>query len=405
MRIVNKKTLIGGALLMGSFSALYFALPPLTATIYDSSAPGSTDTVKATSTPSSKATEKSKEPEIIVTHLKTPEPLKSLYMTSWVAGDKQWRNSIVRMIDETELNAIVIDVKDYSGGISFKVSNPVLDTIAAQENRIPDIKKFIDELHKKGIYVIARISVFQDPKLVKKHPELAVKRASDGAVWKDYKGISWIDAGARDAWDYVAEIGKESYAVGFDELNFDYIRFPSDGNMRDIAYPWSGKRPKADVLEEFFAYLHDALAPTGAILSADLFGMTTTNVDDLNIGQVLERVAPHFDYVAPMVYPSHYPPKFNGYPNPNLVPYDVVKFSLDRAVARLTASDAAQAGMNAATTSPQKIRPWLQDFQYGGTYGPKEVRAQIQATYDAGLTSWMLWDPAVRYTREVLQNE
>lgn len=393
MKTVGGKSLLAGALLMGSFSVLYFALPSLTATIYDSSA--TTEAIKGVSTSSPSVTKKLKEPEIVVTHLKTPEPLKALYMTSWVAGEKKWRDSIVRIIDETELNAIVIDVKDYSGGISFKVSNPVLDAVGAQENRIPDIKKFISELHQKGIYVIARISVFQDPKLVKKHPEFAVKRASDGAIWKDYKGISWIDVGARDAWDYVAEIGKESYAVGFDELNFDYVRFPSDGNMRDIAYSWSGKRPKADVLEEFFSHLHNALAPTGAILSADLFGMTTTNMDDLNIGQVLERAVPYFDYIAPMVYPSHYPPKFNGYPNPNLVPYEVVKFSLDRAVARI----------NAATTSPLKIRPWLQDFQYGGTYGPKEVRAQIQATYDAGLTSWMLWDPAVRYTRGALRNE
>lgn len=393
MKKIGSKSLLAGALLMGSFSVLYFALPPLTATIYDSSA--TTETIKGASTSSPDVTQKPKEPEIVVTHLETPQPLKALYMTSWVAGEKKWRDSIVRIIDETELNAIVIDVKDYSGGISFKVSNPVLDTVGAHENRIPDVKKFIHELHQKGIYVIARISVFQDPKLVKKRPELAVKRASDGTIWKDYKGISWIDAGARDAWEYTAEIGKESYAVGFDELNFDYIRFPSDGNMKDIAYPWSGKHAKAQVLEEFFSYLHDALAPTGAILSADLFGMTTTNTDDLNIGQVLERATPYFDYVAPMVYPSHYPPKFNGYPNPNLVPYDVVKFSLDRAVKR----------MNAATTSPQKIRPWLQDFQYGGTYGPKEIRAQIQATYDAGLTSWMLWDPAVRYTREALNKE
>lgn len=391
MKKSKRTSLLIGALVIGSFSALYFALPPFTGTTYDSSAKLEVKTL-STSTPPTTIVKK--EPEIVVTHIKTPTSLKAIYMTSWVAGDKKWRDSIVRLIDETELNALVIDVKDYSGGISFKVSNPLLDTIGAQENRIPDIKKFISELHQKGIYVIARIAAFQDPKFVKKHPEFAVKRASDGAVWKDYKGISWIDAGARDAWKYIAEIGKESYAVGFDELNFDYIRFPSDGNMKDIAYPESGKRLKADVLEEFFTYLHDVFTPTGVIISADLFGMTTTNSDDLNIGQVLERAAPHFDYIAPMVYPSHYPPKFNGYPNPNLVPYEVVKFSLDHAVLR----------MNNASTSPQKIRPWLQDFQYGGTYGPKEVRAQIQATYDAGLTSWMLWDPAVRYTRAALEN-
>lgn len=386
----RRKVLVTGALVAGSLSVFYFVLPSLGTITYDAAGDRADAPQDAASPDLSLG-----EQKITVIHLPPPEPLKAIYMTSWVAGERKWRDSIMRMIEETELNALVIDVKDYSGGISFLVSNPVLDAVGAHENRIPDIKEFIHELHQKGIYVIARISVFQDPKLVKMRPDLAVRRASDGAIWKDYKGISWIDAGARDAWHYVAEIGKEAYAVGFDELNYDYIRFPSDGNMKDIAYPLSGKRPKADVLEEFFAYLQKELSPMGVKLSADLFGMTTTNVDDLNIGQVLERALPHFDYIAPMVYPSHYPPKFNGHPNPNLVPYEIVKFSLDRAVARTLA----------ASTTPAKIRPWLQDFDYGGNYGPAEVRAQIKATYDAGLTSWMLWDPAVRYTREALEQE
>ena len=219
-------------------------------------------------------------------------------------------------------------------------------------------------------------------------PDLAVRRASDGGVWADYKGISWIDPGAKEYWNYLVKIGKESYNDGFDELNFDYIRFPSDGNMKDIKYPFTGTTTKAVMMKNFFSFLNDQLKPTGATLSADLFGMTTTNTDDLNIGQVLENALPYFDYIAPMVYPSHYPSGFLNYKNPASLPYEVVKYSLDKAVARTIL----------ASTTPYKIRPWLQDFDLGATYTASMVRKQIQATYDAGLDSWMLWDAANTYT-------
>jgi len=129
------------------------------------------------------------------------------------------------------------------------------------------------------------------------------------------------------------------------------------------------------------------------VLSADLFGMVTTNSDDLNIGQILEYAAPYFDYISPMVYPSHYPRGFNGWQNPNNYPYEVVNFSMSKAVEKLVN----------ASTSPLKLRPWLQDFDYGGDYDIPEVKAQIQATYDAGLTSWMLWSASNRYTRGALE--
>jgi len=214
-------------------------------------------------------------------------------------------------------------------------------------------------------------------------------------VWKDGKGISWLDPGATEVWDYLVEIGREAHRIGFDELNFDYIRFPSDGNMNDIAYPYSKDRPKPLVIKDFNAYIREKLGSTGAVLSADLFGMTTTNKDDLNIGQVLENAFPYFDYIAPMVYPSHYPAGFNGYKNPAQKPYEIIKYSMDKAVARAIT----------ATTSPLKLRPWLQDFSLGAVYTPEMVRAQIQATYDAGLTSWLLWNASNRYTVGALEKE
>ncbi|MBU4057764.1 putative glycoside hydrolase [Patescibacteria group bacterium] len=262
--------------------------------------------------------------------------------------------------------------------------------------------------------------------MVKKRPDLAVKRASDGSVWKDHKGISWLDAGSKEVWDYVIAIGQESYRIGFDELNFDYIRFPSDGNMNDIYYPLSEEKILADeengkaiVIENFFRYLSKKLKKTtGVTLSADLFGMVTTNSDDLNIGQVLERALPYFDFIAPMVYPSHYPKTFLGLSNPAAYPYGVVKYSMDFAVKRAVEFDNIGVATTTATAtmattkftketskSVKKLRPWLQDFDLGATYTAEMVRKQIQATYDSGLTSWMLWDAANTYTENALLKE
>ncbi len=331
----------------------------------------------------------------IVKHLPTPEPLKALYMTSHVGGHMKMRADLIDLIERTELNAVVLDIKDYTGRISFEVENHELAKFGSVEKRIPDIKEFIGMLHDKGIYVIGRISVFQDSHLVKTHPEWAVKTKS-GAVWKDRKGISWLDVGAKPVWDYITLIGDEAYAVGFDELNFDYIRFPSDGNMDDISYPYSQGKVKSHVLKEFFAHIDNTYRPKNIPISLDLFGMTTSNKDDLGIGQILEDALAHFDYVAPMVYPSHYPPNFNGWKNPAAMPYEVIFYAMKKGYDRAVL----------ASTTPSKLRPWLQDFSIGGTtYTPAMVKAQVQATYDVGLTSWMMWNASNRYTEEALQKQ
>lgn len=342
-------------------------------------------------------------PVFVATHVPVPASVRAIYMTSWVAGTKSMRDHIMALINDTELNTVIIDIKDYSGHIAFSVDDVVVSKYGASENRFPDAREFIALLHNKGIYVIGRITVFQDPFLAEARPDLAVKKASDtNTLWKDYKGIEYIDPGAKEGWEYIASLARASYELGFDELNFDYIRFPSDGNMRDIYYPFSETRiladtslGKAEVLRDFFRFLSGSLSDIrekGAMLSADLFGMTTTNTDDLNIGQILEYAEPSFDYLAPMVYPSHYPTGFHGFVNPNSHAYEVVKYSMDSAVTRLLA----------ASSTPNKLRPWLQDFDYGAVYDAAKVREQIQAVYDAGLSSWMLWDPSNTYTREAL---
>ena len=242
---------------------------------------------------------------------------------------------------------------------------------------------------------------------------MAVKSASTGKPWKDRKGLNFLDVGGKGTWDYIVAIARDASSIGFDEINFDYIRYPSDGNMKDAVYTLSSG-PKAEQLEKFFKYLSVEMKKSNIVTSADLFGMTTTNYDDLNIGQVLERTLPYFDYVAPMVYPSHYPKNFNGWKNPNTVPYQLIHFVMGRAVERAEATSTAVAMLDNTkidlgtstkkvlyTHEPQnklKLRTWIQDFDYGGNYDIPEVKAQIKATYDVGLTSWMIWAPSNKYT-------
>ena len=410
----------GSFILPDFFSIKYTSSKRLVASVA-----GSDNSTKGDSTVSGMAT--SAPP--VITHLATPPSVRALYMTSWVAGTQTIRKHVMDLLSTTEANAVVIDIKDYTGKISFETSDASLNSTGCIEKRIPDVIALINELHAKGIYVIGRVAVFQDPCFVKLHPEAAVKRSSDGGIWKDRKGISWMDAGSKEVWDYVSKIATTSYAMGFDEINFDYIRFPSDGNMHDIAFPASGARTKAAVIGDFFKYLDkhlrdgrassstdpafDALytaytatssnseaskakgTEAGRVMgngrlvtSADLFGLVTVANDDLGIGQTLAHTLPYVDYIDPMVYPSHFAKGWNNFKNPADHPYDVIKISMASAVARAKAQ-----GQN-----PQKLRPWLQDFNLGATYTAGMVRQQIQATYDDGLTSWLMWDPNNRYT-------
>lgn len=388
------------------FLLSYFLVPEILAVKYH--IPSISETVNAIS--------KKSEEEIPKTiHIKTPEPLKAIYMSACYAGSKELRAGLVKLIDETELNAIIIDIKDYSGKISFLPNDDWKDYLSTICNAL-DMKEFVESLHAKDIYVIGRVTALQDPYFANLHKEIAVKTSSDKTkLWQDRKGINYLDPEAPLAREHLVKLAKDSYDAGFDEINFDYIRFPSDGNMKDIYFPFSEGKSKPEVMEGFFKYLHDELSPKGIVTSADLFGMTTTNYDDLNIGQVLERALPYFDYIAPMVYPSHYPPNFNGWKDPNKYPYELIKFVMDSAVERTIAtSTKAQTfdGIKIASTTPQlytkesfdklKMRPWIQDFDYGGSYDIAEVKAQIKATYDTGLTSWMLWAPSNKYTAGAL---
>lgn len=336
-----------------------------------------------------KKTEKQKE----IKHIKTPEPLKGIYMTSWVAGTTSRREELVKLMDSTEINSVMIDIKDYTGKIFLKTDNSLLHSFGALENRIPDLKDFIKILHNKNIYVMARISVFQDDYLAKKKPEFAIKN-KNGGVWRDNKGISWLDPANKKIWDYTVEIAKETEKAGFDEISFDYIRFPSDGNLANTVYSsWDKKNSKSEIIKSFFAYLNKNLNGFGIPISANLFGLTLHRTDDMNIGQILENTAPYFDYINPMVYPSHYPAGFSGFKNPAEHPYEIILDGLERGKERLIL----------ATSTPFKLRPWLQDFDLGANYDADMVKKEKQAVYDAGLTSWISWNSRNVYTKDAYE--
>lgn len=333
---------------------------------------------------------------IVVTHIDTPTEVKAVYISSWVAGSPKFRDSIIDMIDKTELNAIVIDIKDSTGRVGFDMDNTELRKIGSIEKRIPDIRALTDKLHKKNIYIIGRISVFQDPYMTKNYPEWAITKKSDGTVWKDRKGLSFLDPAKKEVHDYILTIAKSSYKEGFDEINFDYIRYPSDGNMKDINYHLKEGETRADNIEKFFKYLNSEMKKDNNIpMSADLFGLTTEVIDDMGIGQVWEKALPYFDFLCPMVYPSHYPAGHAGYTNPSLYPYEVINRALIGAINKT----------NKVSDNINKIRPWLQDFDLGTVYTKELVQAEMKAVYDNKLKSWMLWDPANKYTPQALKAE
>ena len=365
------------------------------------------------------------------TVLRVPIPkegVKAIYMSQCYASVPRLRQKLIDIAKTTEVNSIIVDIKDYTGTIAFTPLTPSLRQ-GGKGCKVSDMKELVKQMHEAGIYVIGRITVFQDPYLTELHPEWAVKsRTRADGIWRDGKGLAFFDVGAKPYWDVVVQISLDSYAIGFDELNYDYVRFPSDGNMKDARYSMSIDGPekgtRADHLEHFFQYLTKnvrektkAQFGSSPVLSADIFGMTATNTDDLTIGQVLERTIPYFDAVAPMVYPSHYPRGFNGWDNPNHHVYGIIKFSMDKAVARTKSELTTVPGFMHTPVEGRKgiykkesypatkLRTWIQDFDYGGDYGPKEVRDQFQATYDAGLNSWMIWSPSNRYTIEALKKE
>ena len=331
--------------------------------------------------------------------IKKPEPfpIKAIYATFRTAGNSRI-DDLITLIDKTELNAIVIDLKDYTGRVPFETTSDIIKKIGSEKIFIKDIRGLIKKLQQKDIYVIARIAVFEDNYLPRERTDLALKKIG-GGIWEDMNGLAWVDPASQEVWDYNLEIAKEAIKVGFDEINFDYIRFPSDGNTANIVYPfWDGKTLKKEIMKRFFEYINQRLEPLGTPISADLFGLTMSSTNDLGIGQWLENSAPYFDYVCPMVYPSHYPNGFMGFGNPAQHPYEIISTELIKGNERLASLSALNPDLKLA-----KIRPWLQDFDMGAIYDGEMIRLQKKATEDGNGFGWLLWNPKNIYTDDGLE--
>ena len=312
---------------------------------------------------------------------------KGIYLTAYTAGSAERRQTLIDLIKSTELNTVVIDIKDYSGKIFYNTDVPLAKSIGSVEVRIKDIKKVVADLKQQGIYSIARIVVFQDPYLAERLPDIALKNKS-GGIWRDKKGLSWVDPTQRLVWDYNLDLATEAAQLGFDEINFDYIRFPSDGDIDQIAYANLSDvtaEGKVAVIADFYNYLNQRLEFVPVLTSADLFGMVLWRSDGLNIGQRLEDAMANFDYICPMVYPSHYPVNFEGFANPADHPYEIVYRSLIKAKDKLIGQRAV-------------LRPWLQDFNLGAIYTSDMIKLQKQASYDAGSSGWLLWNAGNNYS-------
>lgn len=318
-------------------------------------------------------------------------PVKGIYISSWIAGSPELFAKQIDLADRTEINAMVIDVKDATGYVSYDSDVALADELGLEEHRIKDIDAVIATLREHEIVPIARIVCFNDPKLSKARPEWGVQHKG-GGLWKDNKGSSYTNPYDRRVWEYLVELAEDAADRGFREIQWDYVRFPSDGKISDAEYPGRDSSME-DAIAAFLAFSRERLEKRGVWVSADVFGLTVHVKDDLGIGQRIEKVARNVDIVSPMIYPSHYYSGAYNIKNPNREPYEVIKKAMADSGRRLSGTGAI-------------VRPWLQDFSLSGvTYGVEEVRVQIQAVEEQGYTEWILWDPSVKYTEGALRAE
>lgn len=328
--------------------------------------------------------------------------VKSIYMTGHTLGWKTRFHELVQFIDETEINATVIDVKDDYGELTYKSMIPMVQEIEADKViRDKDFTNSMKLLAEKDIYTIARIVSFKDKTAASKRPDLAVK-TKDGSVWRDNKGDAWLNPYNRDAWEYLIQVAEEAALKGFKEIQFDYVRFPTDGKRELIDYGAAGEEPMRDAIAGFLSYARERLAPYGVYVSADIFGLVTTVNDDMRLGQHLETLATAVDILCPMVYPSHYALGTYGVKYPDADPYTIVNTSMKTAQERIDKIE--------TTETKAILRPWLQDFsapwlkkEYGSNYTPygaKQLKDQKKATYDAGIDQWIFWNAGNKYTDE-----
>ena len=414
--------------------------------------------------------------------------VKGIYVSGPMAGTAGMDN-LIALVDRTELNALVIDVKNDDGYLTCELDVPLAEQIGSEKHYIKDLPALVQTCKEKNIYLIARVVAFKDPILAEKMPEWSLHN-SDGSIFRDKSGLAWVNPYRKEVWEYLASVGEAAIKAGFDEVQYDYVRFSTDSRMKQVDFGDSTKgRTKTEAISGFTLYASERIHAAGGRISADVYGVVIDSEEDQQIvGQNYVEMSRSLDAISPMIYPSHYGPYNYQIPVPDAQPYDTVLAAMQaskmvlagldpktgkkpvsadvsgndavdaaivggEAVSGNNAADAAadsqstsgttavsgndavqnaenaqaakdakdaQAAKDAAAKTPAlskeeiaqldpttgvqaTVRPWLQDFTATWvkghiSYGPEEIRAQIQAVYDAGYEEWILWNAANRYT-------
>jgi hypothetical protein len=326
-------------------------------------------------------------PEGLIEVRLDPLTPKALYLSFYGVGSKVLRDPALKMIEETELNALVIDVKGDRGMIPYRSSVALSAEVGGQRIiTVRDIDGLLASFKERGIYTIARIVVFKDDLLATARPDLAVKTPT-GELWRDRERLAWVDPFRKEVWNYNIQIAEEAARLGFDEIQFDYVRFPDSRSPR-FSQP-STEEGRVQAIAGFLKEAKARLAPYNVFVAADIFGYVCWNLNDTDIGQKLDPIASAVDYLSPMLYPSGFQFGIPGYRNPVQNPYEIIYLSLKKAQER-------------TKISPVRFRPWLQAFKdYAFDrrhFNGKELRDQISASEKFGAQGWMLWNPVNQYT-------
>ncbi|MBO5179696.1 MAG: putative glycoside hydrolase [Clostridia bacterium] len=346
-------------------------------------------------------------PEVIAPQIKEKvirDDIKAIYLTGWSAGTKSKLESTITNIKENGFNAVVIDIKDEAGRLSYKSNVQTAIDIGASQNMISDINNVINLLKENNIYVIGRIVTFKDPLYAKKVQDIAYKKV-DNSIWTDYSGNNWPNPYNISSWDYPIALAKEGAELGFDEIQFDYVRFPSsEGRTKQIAFGFdSDTKTKSQVINSFLEKVMFELEEYKIVVSADVFGIITKRQGDFeNIGQDFAAIGQIVDVICPMVYPSHYASGEYKLANPDKSPYNTVYYSVNDGLKRYEEIENLDA-------KKAVIRPYLQDFTASWlgrgkylNYSTNQVKEQIQACYDLRINSFTLWDPSNKYCYDAL---
>ncbi len=329
----------------------------------------------------------------IKTVLMEPFSPKALYVSFWAAGSSKYIREILELSKKTEINTVIVDVKNEFGSLSYKTDVKLAKEIGAHgERTISNIDAFVKKLKENNLYVIARVVVFKDDRLARTIDAYALKD-SNGTVWRNKEKLAWVDPFESAVHEYVAEIAADAASRGFDEINFDYVRFPlKDGLVYKKAH---NQRNRIEAISDFLKTANKRLQPYNVYTSVDTYGYVCWNKNDTHIGHTIKTLSEHADYIAPMLYPSGFGVGILGYRDPTDHPYEIINESINE-------------GLNRAEVSPARFRPWLQSFKdYGFDrkfFRSKEVSEQIKGAEQASCSGWMLWNPSSRFSAKGLQD-